>query len=69
MTSSTGKQIFTIHILPNISISKRNQPMEFGQVIEYNSEIFFFKSHVENKTGRLVQMKASGQRISFNIYW
>ena len=36
MTSQTGQQIITIHILPTISRSKANQAMEFSQVIEYN---------------------------------
>ena len=36
MTSQPGKQIFAIHILPNISRSKGNQTMKFGQLMEYN---------------------------------
>ena len=36
MTSQTGSQIIAIHILPNISRSKGNQMMKFGQLIEYN---------------------------------
>ena len=32
MTSQTGKQIITIHILPNISRSKGNQTMKFRQL-------------------------------------
>ena len=36
MTSQTGQQIIAMHILPNISISKGNQTMKFGQWIEYN---------------------------------
>ena len=35
MTSQTGLQTITIHILPNISQSKGNQTMKFGQLIEY----------------------------------
>ena len=34
--SQAGKQIIVIHILPNISRSKDNQTMTFGQLIEYN---------------------------------
>ena len=34
MTSQTGKQISTIHVLPNISRSKGNQAMKFGQLID-----------------------------------
>ena len=36
MTSQTGPEIITIHILPNISRSKGNQIMKFGQLKEYN---------------------------------
>ena len=36
MTSQPGKQIISIHILPNISRSKGNPAMKFGQLIEYN---------------------------------
>ena len=33
MTSQTGLQIIAMHILPNISQSKDNQKMEFGQLM------------------------------------
>ena len=37
-----------IHILPNISRSKGNQTMKFGQLIEYNMRIIFVeKSHAK----------------------
>ena len=36
MTSQPGKQATAIHILPNISKSKRNQTIKFGQLIDYN---------------------------------
>ena len=36
MTSQPGKQTITVLILPDISQSKRNQTMKFGQLIEYN---------------------------------
>ena len=35
MTSQPSLQTITIHILPNISQSKGNQTMKFGQLIEY----------------------------------
>ena len=34
--SQTGKQITTMHILRNISRSKGNHAMKFGQLIKYN---------------------------------
>ena len=40
MTSQPGQQTIAIHILPNISRSKGNQAMKFGQVIEDKTNIF-----------------------------
>ena len=46
MTSQTGKQIMTIHILLNISRSKGNHTMKFHPLIEYNlRNIFLEKSY------------------------
>ena len=36
MTLQTWKQTITIHILPNMSRSKGNETMKFGQLIDYN---------------------------------
>ena len=36
MKSQSGSQTIAMHILPNISQSKGNQIMKFGQLIEYN---------------------------------
>ena len=48
MTSRPGKQTIAIHILPNISRSKGNQAMKFGQLIEYNMRnIFLEKSYTK----------------------
>ena len=48
MTSQTGQQIITVHILPNISRSKGNQTMKFGQSVEYNMRnIFLEKSYIK----------------------
>ena len=41
ITSQTSKQMITIHILLKISITKGNQEMKFGQLIEYNMRNFF----------------------------
>ena len=40
MTSQPGKETIAIHVLPNIARSRSNQTMKFGQLIEYNSDIF-----------------------------
>ena len=42
MMSQTGKQIITICILPNISKSKGNQTIKFGQLIDYKVRLFLF---------------------------
>ena len=42
------QQIFTVHRLPNISVSKGNQTRTFGQLIEYNMRnIFLEKSYTK----------------------
>ena len=55
--------------------------MKYGQLVEYNEKIFFFKNHADNETGSLVsdqifflkkvlfEVKARGQHLSFNISW
>ena len=48
MTSQRGEQTIVIHILPNISRSKGNQTMKFGQLIECNMRnIFLEKSYTK----------------------
>ena len=48
MTSQAGKQTIAIHILSNISGSKGNQTMKFGQLIKYNMRnIFLEKSYTK----------------------
>ena len=55
MTSQPSLQTFAIHLqFPNISQSKGNQTMAFGQLINKIREIFFLKNHTENKTVKLV---------------
>ena len=71
MTSKTGKQIIKMHILPNISrskiilrkiffFSKFMQKMRQGGQFQ-TSFCFFLKV--------LYMVKASGQHLSFNIFW
>ena len=43
MTSQPGLQAIAMHILPNISQSKGNQTMKFGQLIEYNKRNIFLQ--------------------------
>ena len=48
MTSQAAQEIVQIHILPNLSRSRGNQTMKFGQLIEYSMKnIFFEKSYTK----------------------
>ena len=47
MTSQPGLQTIAIHILSNISQSKGNQTMKFGQLIEK-----YFSSKIMSKIGQ-----------------
>ena len=53
MTLKTWKKRIAIHILPNISRSKSNQTMKFGQLIEYNWDTFSLKKHTESMAKKL----------------
>ena len=80
MMSSTGTQIITIHILPNISGNEGNQIIKLGQLIKYNVRDIFFKNHAENEVVTLVpdlfcflkkvlyEVKLSGQHFSFKTF-
>ena len=43
MTSQPGFQTIAIHVLPNISQSKGNQTVKFGQSMEYNKRNIFLE--------------------------
>ena len=49
MTSQSGKQTIAIHILPNMSRSKGNQTMKFGQLIEYKMRSIFLEKSYTNR--------------------
>ena len=53
MKFSSGKQIITIHILPNISRNKENQTMKFGN-LEYNMRSIFLEKMWQNVMKKLV---------------
>ena len=52
MTSQDGLQTIAIHILPDISQSKANQTVKFGQLIECNKRNL--QNYAENEAKRLV---------------
>ena len=49
MTSQTGLQTITIHVLPNISQSKGNRTIKCGQLIEYSQIKIKFSSKIMQK--------------------
>ena len=51
MTSQTGQEIITIHILPNISRSKGNQTMKLSQPEEYNMTSIFLEKSYKQRNG------------------
>ena len=42
------------HILPNISRNKSNQTIKFGQLIEYNRDMFLLKNNAQNVVEKFV---------------
>ena len=72
MTSQPGKQTIAIHILTNISRSKGNQAIKFGQIIEYNTRnIFLEKSYTKRGRETISRpfSKKSKLGISLNQYF
>ena len=49
-----GKQTVTLPILLNLSQSKGNQTLKFGQVMEYNKKNIFFLKIMQKMRLRLV---------------
>ena len=66
MTSQPGKQTIAINVLPNISESKGNQTMRFGQLTEYNMRnIFLEKSYTS--CGRKTIPRLSSKKPNLSI--
>ena len=53
MTSQPGNETIAMHRLPNISKSKGNQTMKFGQLIEYNTRNISLKNRTQNVADNL----------------
>ena len=66
MMSQPGKQISTIHILPNFSRSKGNQTIKFGQLIKCNiRNIYLEKSYT--KCGGETSLRPFSEKSKLNI--
>ena len=66
MKSKLGYPTIVVHILPNISRSKDNQTMKFGQLIEYNMRnIFLEKSYT--KCGGETSTRPFSEKLKLSI--
>ena len=54
MMLQPSKQTTAIHILPNISRSKGNQTMKFGQLKEYNMRNIFLEKSYKKYGGEAI---------------
>ena len=54
MTLQPGKQTIAVHTLPNISRSKDNQTIKFGQLIEYNMGGLFLEKSYKKYGGKTI---------------
>ena len=69
MTSRPGKQTITIHILPNISRSKGNKTMKFGQLIKHNmTNIFLGKSYTKCGRETIPRLFFKKSELSISLY-
>ena len=66
MKSDPDQQIIVIHILPDISRSKGNQTMKYGQLIDYDvRNIFLEKSYT--KHGGETSPRSFSKRLKLRI--
>ena len=54
MMSKPGKQTIAIPLFSNISRSKSNQTMNFGQLIQHNKRNIYLKNHTQNMVEKLL---------------
>ena len=65
--SQNGQQMFTMHVLLNVSRGKGNQIMKFGELIEYNmTNIFIEKSYT--KYGEEASPRPFYKKLKISIY-
>ena len=66
MTQQPVKETVPIYILPNISRSKGNQAMEFGQLLEHNIRYIFLEKSYP-KCGEETIPKPFSKKSKLNI--
>ena len=68
MTSQSGKQIIAMQILHNISRSKGNQTMKFGELTEYNlRNIFLEKLFTKCSGGTISRAFSKKSKLSISL--
>ena len=67
LISNFGYQTVVIHILPNISRSKCNQAMQFGQLIEWNMRNIFLEKSYTKCSGE-TSPKPFSEKLKLNIF-
>ena len=68
MTSQPGKQIIAMQILHNISRSKGNQTMKFGELTEYNlRNIFLEKLFTKCSGGTISRPFSKKSKLSISL--
>ena len=68
MTSQLGQQTIAIHILSNISGSKDNQAMKFGQLIEHNMRnTFLEKSYTKCGGDTIPRIFSKKSKLSISL--
>ena len=66
MTPHPGQQATAIHILPNISRSKGNQRIKFGQLMEYNMRNSFLEKPYTKGCGETIYRNFS-EKLKLSI--
>ena len=66
MMSQSGWQTIVIHILSNVSRSKGNQTMKFGQLLEYNMRNIFLQNSY-TKCGGETRPRLSPEKLKLSI--
>ena len=66
MTSQPGQKTIVIHMLPNISRSKCNQTIKFGQLIECNMRNIFLEKS-STKWGGETSPRAFSEKLKLSI--
>ena len=65
--SQNRQQMFTMHVLLNVSRGKGNQSMKFGELIEYNMRNIFIEKSYTKYGGETSPRPFSGKLKSISL--